>query len=81
MTDMEIMQEHFTAITEDIDKYHESDRAFILWYLLQDYINDSKDQIKTENIEDVKDYALQTMLMEHIRVGEQMRDVLFYNWS
>ena len=78
------VQEHFEEIANEIDTYSESDQAFILWYLLRDYIEDAKKRLKSDNIEDyesVKEYALDEMAREHIKVGNQIREVLFYEWS
>ena len=78
------VQEHFTAIANEIDTYSESDQAFMLWYLLQDYISNAEERLKSDSIEDydsIKEYALDEMAREHIRVGKQMRELLFYEWS
>ena len=78
------VQEHYEEIANEIDTYSESDQAFMLWYLLQDYISNAEERLKSDNIEDydsVKEYALDEMAREHIRVGKQMRELLFYEWS
>ena len=84
MTAVDNMQAHFETIAEDIESYHEDDKAFILWLLLREYIESCQKELKREDIEeysDVKEYAMDLMLREHVKVGEQMRDVLFYQWS
>ena len=78
------VQVHFEEIANEIDTYSEGDQAFILWYLLQDYINDAEEKLKSDDIDDysgVKEYALDCMIREHIKVAKQMREVLFYEWS
>ena len=76
------VQQHFEQIAEEMDKYSEGDQAFILYYLLQDYINKAEEELdrkRDENI--VKEFAYDNMLKEHIKVGNEMREVLFYEWS
>ena len=78
------VQQHFEEIANEIDTYSESDQAFMLWYLLQDYISNAEERLKDSIIKDfdnVKEYALNEMAREHIRVAKQMREVLFYEWS
>lgn len=78
------VQEHFEQIANEIDTYGKSEQAFILWYLLRDYINNAEERLKSDSIEDydsIKEYALDEMAREHIRVGKQMRELLFYEWS
>ena len=78
-----LQQEHYCEIAELISTYNETDRAFMLWYLLQDYINDTVEEQKKYNEDkaDVKEYALHEMLRTHKIVAEQMRDLLYYKWS
>ena len=89
MRDMEVqniedmMQQHYTEIDEMLEQYSETDRAFMLWLLLQDYIADceKEDSEYYEDTVDVTRYALHEMLRTHKVVAEQMRDILFYKWS
>ena len=76
------MQQHFEQIAEEMDKYSEEEQAFIMYYLLQDYINKASEELnRTYNEDIVKEMAYDNMLKEHIKVGNEMREVLFYEWS
>lgn len=80
---MDLQQMHFTDISDMLDDYSENDRAFMLWLLLQDYINSIEEEQKDydESKATVKDYALQVMLKNHRMVAREMREVLYYKWS
>ena len=79
----DLQQMHYTDISDMLDDYSESDRAFMLWLLLQDYINGVEEEQKNyeENKATVRDYALQVMLRKHKTVAEEMRDILYFQWS
>lgn len=80
---MDLQQMHFTDISDMLDDYSENDRAFMLWLLLQDYINSIEEEQEDydESKASVKDYALQVMLKNHRMVAREMREVLYYKWS
>lgn len=80
---MDLQQMHFTDISDMLDDYSENDRAFMLWLLLQDYINSIEEEQKDydESKTTVKDYALHVMLKNHRMVAREMREVLYYKWS
>ena len=75
----DLQQLHYTEVTEMLDMYSETDQAFMLWYLLQRYIEDVDKQEKKQDM--VQEYALTEMLKIHRLVAEQMREVLYYKWS
>ena len=79
----DLQQMHYTAIDDMLDDYSESDRAFMLWDLLQDYIEDIDKEMYSynENTATVKEYAMYQMFRTHKIVAEQMRDILYYKWS
>lgn len=77
----ELKQLHFTEITELIDLYSEEDKAFILWYLMQKYIEDTKNQLPEIDVSNATTYAVTQMMCNHIKVAEEMREVLYYQWN
>lgn len=77
----EAQQLHFTEIAELIDLYSEEDKAFMLWYLLQTYINDTETQLPKIDITNATTYAVSEMMRNHIKVAKEMREVLYYQWS
>lgn len=77
----ELKQLHFTEITELIDLYSEEDKAFMLWYLMQKYIEDTKNQLPEIDVNNATTFAVTQMMNNHIKVAEEMREVLFYQWS
>ncbi len=77
----DLMQQHYTEISDMIDEYSESDKAFMLWYLLQIYISDTETQLPKIDIENATTYAVAEMMRNHIKVAREMREVLFYQWS
>ena len=79
----DLQQMHYTAIDDMLDDYSESDRAFMLWDLLQDYIEDIDKEMYSynENTATISEYALHQMFRTHKIVVEQMRDILYYKWS
>lgn len=83
MTGKDLKQMHLTDLSDMLDDYSEEDRAFMLWLLLQDYINSIEEEQKDydESKATVRDYALQVMLGKHKTVAEEMREVLYYKWS
>jgi hypothetical protein len=83
MTGTDLREMHYNDISDMLDDYSEDDRAFMLWLLLQDYINSIEEEQKNydESKATVRDYALQVMLGKHKTVAEEMREVLYYKWS
>lgn len=83
MTAQDTMQMHYADISDMLEDYSESDRAFMMWILLQDYINSIEEEQKkyNENKATVRDYAYQVFLNKHKIVAEEMREVLYYQWS
>lgn len=73
-------QDHFTEITEEIDKYAKTDRSFILWYLLEEYIEDAEKELGNLPVvkETKQDYAVALMCERQIKEAEEIRDILFY---
>ena len=76
----ELKQLHFTEITDLIDLYSEEDKAFILWYLMRKYIEDTKNQLPEIDVSNATTYAVTQMMRNHIKVAEEMREVLYYQW-
>lgn len=77
----ELKQLHFSEITELIDLYSEEDKAFMLWYLLQTYIEETKEQLPKIDVNNATSYAVTEMMNQHIKIAEQMREVLYYQWN
>ena len=77
----EAQQLHFTEIAELIDLYSEEDKAFMLWYLLQIYIKDTETQLPKIEVDNATTYAVSEMMRNHLKVANEMREVLFYQWS
>lgn len=76
--ELEMEQTHYTEIANAIDSYTDTDRAFILWYLLQEYDRLSGMEEVSEEPKTVSDYAVSVMSLRHHKIAEEMRDVLFY---
>ena len=71
-------QEHYTMIAEEIDKYADMDKDFILWYLLEhyrDYVSRELDK-RDYPTERVQEYALRRMMLDHLKWTEDIRNVL-----
>lgn len=77
----EAQQLHFTEIAELIDLYSEEDKAFMLWYLLQIYIKDTETQLPKIEVDNATTYAVSEMMRNHLKVANEMREVLYYQWS
>ena len=77
----ETQQLHFTEIAELIDLYSEEDKAFMLWYLLQIYIKDTETQLPKIEVDNATTYAVSEMMRNHLKVANEMREVLYYQWS
>ena len=71
-------QEHYTMITEEIDKYADMDKDFILWYLLGRYRNYVSRELDEQDypVEGVKEYALRRMMLDHLKWAEDIKNVL-----
>lgn len=76
--DNNIQQAHFMKIADDLDNlYDNSDRNFILWYLLGDYRRRiSEEEILNREAADIKEYAVKRMILDHMKAIEEIRDVL-----
>ena len=73
-------QEHFTMIAEALDRYSKSDQNFILWYLLQSYIEDMNDTIKAnDDPKSVEQYIFWEKAVEQKKAAEGMREILYYS--
>lgn len=78
--ELEMEQTHYTEIAEVIDKYGKTDRRFILYYLLGEYIDDmEKEYNDLPYGEDVKAYALNQLYKRQISAAKEMRDILNYS--
>lgn len=79
----EMMENHYRELDNLLEEFSETDRAFMLWILLQDYIDDceKEDNEYYDSNTDVSRYALHEMLRTHKLVAEQMRNILYYKWS
>lgn len=77
----EMQQLHYTEITELLDLYSDQDQAFMLWYLLQIYIKETKEQLPKVDVNDATSYAVAHLMSNHIKVAEEMREVLYYQWN
>ena len=80
MTDREREQKHYTEIAEVIDKYGKTDRQFVLYYLLGEYIDDTeKEYDNLPYVEVVKEYALKQLYKRQISAAKEMRTILMYS--
>lgn len=78
---LEQEQKHYTEITEVIDKYDKTDREFILYYLLGEYIDDTEKELNNMSFEpnNLKDYALAQLYRRQVSASKEMRDILHYS--
>ena len=74
------MQEHFQEIAEEMDEYSKQDRQFILWYLMQDFIEEmERDAGKYEFPESVEEYLKHDMAIRLKKSANEIRDILYYS--
>ena len=74
------MQKHYDELAETMDEYGKGDRSFILWYLLQDYIEDTQKELDALPVEkDKRQFAIAVICERQIKAAEEMREILMYD--
>lgn len=66
-----------------IEQLEEMDQDFVLWYLLQNFIDETtKERDKVRNADTIKDYVYCNYLERIINTAEEMRTLLGYKlWN
>jgi hypothetical protein len=75
----ETQAEHYQDIADMIDTYADTDKKFMLWYLLgnmREGLQKNIDNLESKPVKDVSDYAVRRMIYDHYRWSEDMRNVL-----
>lgn len=73
-------QRHYTELSEKLDAYDTTDKYFMLWYILQDYIKEMKsDVVKYSNVLCADDYLKLKMAKDQLHSAEEIREMLYYS--